>query len=73
MYSVRPVPGAWVSTPLKWTEVRKGLDPGRHTIMTVPKRLDKLGDLWEKLLHESIDLGDCLKLLESTLTRKSPT
>src|SRR5262249_18620022 len=26
-YSARPFPGATVSTPLKWSEVRKGLNP----------------------------------------------
>lgn len=49
-YCVRPVPGATVSTPLKWSEVRKGLDPTRFTIKTIGKRLDKVGDLWEPAL-----------------------
>src|SRR5882724_1147863 len=35
-YAVRPYPGATVSTPLQWREVKKGLDPARFTIRTVP-------------------------------------
>ena len=41
-YSVRPFPGATVSTPLKWSEVKLGLDPSEFTIRTVRKRLDKV-------------------------------
>ncbi len=55
-YSVRPVPGATVSTPLRWSEVRRGLDPTRFTIKTMVKRLDKIGDLWAAVLGEAIDL-----------------
>jgi bifunctional non-homologous end joining protein LigD len=44
-YSVRPAPGAPVSTPLKWSEVRKGLDPGKFTVFTMLQRLGKVGDL----------------------------
>ncbi len=38
-FSVRPLPGAPVSTPLHWKEVNSKLDIGRFTIRTVPKRL----------------------------------
>src|SRR5262245_59401083 len=59
-YSVRPAPGATVSTPLKWSEVRKGLDPSKFTIWTMPKRLDKVDDLWKPVLGKGIDLEGCL-------------
>jgi bifunctional non-homologous end joining protein LigD len=38
-FSVRPLPGAPVSTPLRWSEVEPGLDITRFTIRTVPERL----------------------------------
>jgi bifunctional non-homologous end joining protein LigD len=40
-FSVRPLPGAPVSTPLEWREVTPRLDIRKFTIRTVPKRLDK--------------------------------
>ena len=40
-YSVRPHPGATVSTPLRWEEVKPGLDPSQFTIRTIGKRLEK--------------------------------
>ncbi|MEM7586199.1 MAG: DNA ligase D [Acidobacteriota bacterium] len=42
-FSVRPRPGATVSTPLLWDEVESGLDPRDFTIKTVPERFQKLG------------------------------
>jgi bifunctional non-homologous end joining protein LigD len=59
-YSVRPVPGATVSTPLLWKEVTKNLDPGSFTMQTVPRRLDKLGDVWARLFDHGVDLVDCI-------------
>ncbi len=41
-FSVRPLPEAPVSTPLRWSEVKPGLDLRDHTIRTVPKRLERL-------------------------------
>jgi bifunctional non-homologous end joining protein LigD len=43
-YSVRPHPGAPVSTPLSWSEVSSKLDVRRHNLRTVPKRLEKLSE-----------------------------
>jgi bifunctional non-homologous end joining protein LigD len=64
-YSVRPHPGATVSTPLRWAEVRRGLDPSKFTIRTLEKRLAKVGDLWQPVLGSGIDLPACLHRLAS--------
>ena len=45
-YSVRPVPGATVSTPLAWDEVEAGLDPGAFTMDAVVRRVGRHGDLF---------------------------
>jgi bifunctional non-homologous end joining protein LigD len=64
-YSVRPVEGAMVSTPLDWSEVNAQLDPAQFTIRTVPRRLDKVGDLWQPVLGPGIDLRACLAALQT--------
>ena len=63
-YSVRPKPGATVSTPLSWSEVTTRLDPSAFTIKTIFKRLDKKGDLWKPVLGKGLDIGKALKKLE---------
>ncbi len=42
-YSVRPLPDARVSTPLRWDEV-PACDPADFTVFTVPARFASLGD-----------------------------
>jgi len=42
-FSVRPLPDARVSTPLRWDEVMT-CDPAEFTVLTVPDRFAKVGD-----------------------------
>lgn len=63
-YSVRPKPGATVSTPLDWSEVNAKLDPTKFTIKTIFKRLDKKGDLWKPVIGKGVDLLKVMKKLE---------
>ncbi|MGH7617407.1 MAG: DNA ligase D, partial [Gemmatimonadaceae bacterium] len=48
VYSVRAQRRPTVSTPLAWREVNAKLDPSAFTIDTVPRRLERVGDLWAK-------------------------
>jgi bifunctional non-homologous end joining protein LigD len=46
-YSVRPAPGAPVSTPIRWDELDDpDLRPDRWTIRTLPERIAEVGDLF---------------------------
>lgn len=65
VYSLRPVPGASVSTPLDWKEVKHGLMPSDFTIKTIIKRIEKKGDLFRPVLTKSINMERCLKKLSA--------
>jgi bifunctional non-homologous end joining protein LigD len=43
-FAVRPQPGAPVSAPLKWSELRSDLDPRRFNIKTMPRRMTRLDE-----------------------------
>lgn len=65
VYSLRPKPGATVSTPLLWDEVKPGLSPKQFTIYNTLERVKKMGDIFKGVLGKGIDLGKCLKNLQS--------
>jgi bifunctional non-homologous end joining protein LigD len=50
VYSVRPQTNATVSTPVTWRELERGIKMDDFRIDNVPKRIQKLGDLWQPLL-----------------------
>ena len=62
-YSLRPKPGATVSTPLEWKEVKPGLHPSQFHIHNIAGRVKKKGDLFKPVLEKGIDLKKVLKLL----------
>ena len=60
VYSVRPHPGAPVSTPLDWDEVTPELDPTAFTMGVVLERVERLGDLYAGVLDERQSLSKAL-------------
>jgi len=63
-YSLRPKPGATVSMPLHWEEVKKGLKMSDFTIHNAIERVKAEGDLFKGVLGKGIDLGKVLKKAE---------
>ena len=66
-YSVRPKPGATVSMPLHWDEVKKGLKISDFTLKNTLTRLKREGDLFGGVLGKGIDLNKVLKGLSSLI------
>ena len=62
-YSVRGLPDARVSTPIRWDEVDDA-DPRDFTIFTVPQRFADLGDLHERIDETAWDIAPLLEWAE---------
>ena len=60
-YSLRPIPGAPVSTPMTWAELADVTDPGEYHLFNVPDRL-KDGDPWAGIDDVSHSLQPLLDL-----------
>jgi bifunctional non-homologous end joining protein LigD len=71
-YSMRPEPGATVSTPLAWEEVEAGVRPTDFRIDNVFERLAEVGDLFRPVLAEPQDLDLAMKALGVDLSTAPP-
>jgi bifunctional non-homologous end joining protein LigD len=65
VYSLRPKPGATVSMPLAWDEVKPGLTMRHFTIHNSIARLKETGDLFKGVLGDGIDLAGTIKKAQS--------
>jgi len=66
-YVLRAYTGAPVSTPLRWSEVVKGLSPANFTIRNAPDRFARLGDLFAPVLTRLQKLEEALEKLDGML------
>ena len=64
VYSVRPKPGAPVSTPLHWEELTSDVRPRDFTMQVALERIERHGDLFEPVLKEPRPLAAAAKKLE---------
>jgi bifunctional non-homologous end joining protein LigD len=60
-YSLRPKPGATVSMPLEWKEVKPGLKMKDFTIFNTIERLKKKGDIFKGVLGKGVDLEKAIQ------------
>jgi bifunctional non-homologous end joining protein LigD len=66
-FSVRPLPGAPVSCPLRWEQVTTRLDPMRFTIKTIPTQFEKMQDPLAPILTGVTDMAAALARIEARL------
>lgn len=63
-YSLRPKPGATVSMPLHWEEVKKGLKMKDFTIRNAVARIKEQGDIFKPVLGKGINMKKAIGSLE---------
>ena len=68
-YSLRPKPGAPVSAPLDWQEVKPGLRITDFNIFNMVGRVREVGDLFKPVLGKGIDLNKAAARLDSLLKK----
>ncbi len=68
-YSVRPLPGAPASCPLRWDEVTARLDPARFTIQTLPKRFERVEDPVRGVLEGGVDVTEAIAAIGRRMER----
>jgi bifunctional non-homologous end joining protein LigD len=65
VYSVRPKPGAPVSTPLRWEELRSGLRPREFGMAVALERIAQHGDLFAPVLEDPRPLAPATRRLDA--------
>ncbi|MEO6455813.1 MAG: DNA ligase D [Ginsengibacter sp.] len=68
-YSLRPKPGATVSMPLHWEEVKKGMSIRDFTIFNAVARLKEQGDIFKGVLGKGIDLKKARKKIDGIIIK----
>jgi bifunctional non-homologous end joining protein LigD len=71
-YVLRAHPGAPVSTPLDWSEVKAGLDPGQFNIHNAMARFERTGDLFEGVLKKPQKLEPALEKVAANSASLTP-
>ena len=64
VYSVRPKPGAPVSTPLRWEELKPGIRPRDFGLEEALRRIEQHGDLFLPALEDPRPLAPAARKLE---------
>lgn len=68
-YSPRPLPGAPVSTPVTWDELRD-VDPKSLTVRTVPGLVAERGDAWAGIDDTIGDVGAAIALWDNDVQER---
>jgi bifunctional non-homologous end joining protein LigD len=69
VYSVRPKPGAPVSTPLHWDELTPDVRPRDYGMEVALGRIERLGDLFAPVLEQPRPLGAASAKLERLISK----
>jgi len=71
-FSVRPVPGAPVSAPMTWKELKPSLDPAVYNIKTAIPRMSRMKrDPFLDAIEKHASLEDAIPHLEALLSRSA--
>lgn len=62
-YSVRAKPGAPVSAPCTWDEIKKGVGPQSFSLRGMADRVSMVGDLWSEMLARGQALKPAIERL----------
>jgi bifunctional non-homologous end joining protein LigD len=71
-YSLRPKPGAPVSMPLTWEEVKTGLKITDFNIHNAVPRLKEYGDIFKGVLEQGIDRQKAVRKIQEIFNIKEP-